>query len=208
MKATMSILALYNWDNTIFDNLTIPEGISPADLEMSLLMECAELELLYPDFEVMKNFIGIWSRKELPVWERVYRASQLEYNPIDNYNRSELWTDSVNGGRTVNNSQVANNSMNSTGNRLGKVAGYNSDSLVPREGSDDSQNTSGSGTVTDSGSETRNETTTRSGNVHGNIGVTSSQQMLEQELEIAPKLNTIDYIIASFKRRFCLLVYT
>ena len=40
MKATMSILALYNWDNTIFDNLTIPEGISLADLEMSLLMEC------------------------------------------------------------------------------------------------------------------------------------------------------------------------
>ena len=43
--------------------------------------------------------------------------------------------------------------------------------------------------------------------IHGNIGVTTSQQMLEQELEVAPKLNITNYIVDSFKKRFCLLVY-
>lgn len=43
--------------------------------------------------------------------------------------------------------------------------------------------------------------------IHGNIGVTTSQQMLESELTLAPKINTINYIINSFKMRFCILVY-
>ena len=49
--------------------------------------------------------------------------------------------------------------------------------------------------------------TTRTSRIHGNIGVTTSQQMLEQELEVAPKLNIMNIIIESFKNRFCLLVY-
>ena len=49
--------------------------------------------------------------------------------------------------------------------------------------------------------------TERESHIHGNIGVTTSQQMLEQELEVAPKLNITNYIVDSFKKRFCLLVY-
>ena len=43
--------------------------------------------------------------------------------------------------------------------------------------------------------------------ISGNIGVTTSQQMLESELELAPKINTFNFIIESFRNRFCLLVY-
>ena len=48
---------------------------------------------------------------------------------------------------------------------------------------------------------------THNGHIYGNVGVTTSQQMLEQELLLAPKLNVYNYIIASFRSRFCLLVY-
>ena len=40
----------------------------------------------------------------------------------------------------------------------------------------------------------------------GNIGVTTTQQMLEQERQIA-EFNMINYIAQSFKQRFCLLIY-
>ena len=43
--------------------------------------------------------------------------------------------------------------------------------------------------------------------IHGNIGVTTSQQMLEQELLVSAKLNVYNYIMNSFKDRFCLEVY-
>ena len=41
----------------------------------------------------------------------------------------------------------------------------------------------------------------------GNIGVTTSQQMLTSDIELAPKLNVFNYIIESFKNRFCIEVY-
>ena len=55
--------------------------------------------------------------------------------------------------------------------------------------------------ITHDGDITRNNHTT------GNIGVTTSQQMLEQEIEVSAKLNVIKMIVESFKERFCLLVY-
>lgn len=42
---------------------------------------------------------------------------------------------------------------------------------------------------------------------HGNIGVTSAQQMLNQELDVIPRLDLIDYIADDFKAEFCLLMY-
>ena len=42
---------------------------------------------------------------------------------------------------------------------------------------------------------------------YGNIGVTTSQEMLTQELELAKIINVIPIIIESFKDRFCLMVY-
>lgn len=40
----------------------------------------------------------------------------------------------------------------------------------------------------------------------GNIGVTTTQQMIKEEREV-DQFNIYDYIVQSFKRRFCLLVY-
>ena len=48
---------------------------------------------------------------------------------------------------------------------------------------------------------------TRNNHTSGNIGVTTSQMMLEQEIEVSAKLNVIKMIVESFKDRFCLLVY-
>ena len=47
----------------------------------------------------------------------------------------------------------------------------------------------------------------RETHIHGNIGVTTSQQMLEAEIAIAEKINMYDYITRDFKMHFCVLVY-
>jgi len=44
-------------------------------------------------------------------------------------------------------------------------------------------------------------------NVSGNIGVTTSQQMLNQELDLIPRLDIIEFIADDFHDEFCLLVY-
>jgi len=48
---------------------------------------------------------------------------------------------------------------------------------------------------------------TRESHISGNIGVTTSQQMAEAEILVSAKLNVYNYIIESFKNRFCLLVF-
>lgn len=73
-----------------------------------------------------------------------------------------------------------------TGESLGKVAGYNASDLV-----------------NSSGASTDVKMTAR---IWGNVGVTTTQQMIEEERRVS-QFNISDYIIESFKRRFCLLVY-
>lgn len=195
MRATISILGLYNLNDEIFDDLTVPAGVDSDLLIENLVTELAELELIYSDFNFMKFMIGVWSRKELPTWERVYKASVKEYDPIENYDRIEEWHDNLNSNSAVN------NSMNGNGSTQHDVAGFNSTALV--NASKDTNTESNTGFSSDTSASTGSHT----GRIHGNIGVTTSQQMLQSELDIAPKLNVYDYIINSFKNRFCLQVY-
>lgn len=73
-----------------------------------------------------------------------------------------------------------------TGESLGKVAGYNASDLV---------NSSGASTDVK-----------RSARMWGNIGVTTTQQMIEEERRVS-EFNITDYIIDSFKKRFCIMLY-
>ena len=168
--AWLSITGMYAFDNTLFDSMAVPVGVDKNALIFNLLSETAEFEIIYPDIAFMKEMLKMWSAKELPVWERMYKTTMLEYNPIENYDRIEEWTD------------------DNTGNAVSRVAAFNESELIP----------SGDGDTVTHGK--------HSGRTHGNIGVTTSQQMIEAERRVS-EFNIIDYITDSFKRRFCIMVY-
>ena len=96
----LSPLGLYNWDSTIFDLMQIPSALDKPALVQNLLAETAELEVLYPNPVVFKNLVGIWSAKQIDIWNRLYATTQYEYNPIENYNRYETGSDSGTGSTT------------------------------------------------------------------------------------------------------------
>ena len=93
------------------------------------------------------------------------------------------------------------------------VWGFNSATNVPKS----NQITSGStdttgkntatGTSSGTGSNDQTETRDLKGHVHGNIGVTTSQQMIESEIALWDKFNIYDFITQAFRKRFCLLIY-
>ena len=89
MTATMSVLGLYNWDNTLFSLLSVPEGLDKETLVDFILAECSDLETLYPNPDVLKGLIGVWSVTQQYEWNKLYNTLTLEYNPIDNYDRTE-----------------------------------------------------------------------------------------------------------------------
>ena len=318
MNAEVSVLGLYNYDTSLFNNMSYPTGFTSqdkTDFVDNLLMELAELEVIYTDPAFFKMAVERWSAKELPTWNRIYTAAQLDYNPIENYDRQETESEVTDGTRqhsgtdtttnsgtdTVTNSgtdtttnsgtdteahtgtdTVTNSgkdttqdsgSDSSSGNgskgttRTGadtttnKIAGYDSNTLVTHDTSELAFASGVSETTTDSTTVTHGKkselthghveatqhgesiatthghveamqhghveatqhglqsatlhgekieddiTRSRMSRIHGNIGVTTSQQMLQQEIDIAHKLNIMNYMIESFKNRFCVLVW-
>lgn len=234
----MSVLGLYHYNDRLFSNLHLPDGFTDANRETviaNILADCAELECLYPDWNTMQFMIGAWSALEMSVWQRIYSASLLEYNPIENYNRTEeeTITDNRTEAHTGNDKNTQSGQDTSSGSMTGsethsgtdtttnKITAYDSNTLYNHDTQDlahgmsvaDSNTTSGSlnygkvETFTHGESIKHTGDTTRENHTSGNIGVTTSQQMLQQEVDIAPVLNVAKIIVESFRERFCLLVY-
>lgn len=214
-RATLSIWGLMDYDDTLFDDAVFPESIDGNLLIYNICLECAELELLYPDWDFMKVAISAWSYKELPTWERIANLAGLEYNPIENYDRMENSVDNESRKRdTLRNDSIENSSKGNSVNsddRLERVAGFNSDALGVKSksttGNVSNVSNSGESTQTVTEGETDNTGRVHSSRIHGNIGVTTPAQMITSEIELAPQLNVINYIVNSFKQRFCLMVY-
>jgi len=234
MSATLSILGLYSYDQTIFDGMSVPTGIDKQNLISNICLELAEFEILYPNAATMKQAIEFWSAKQLPVWNKLFDSTRFDYDPISNYDRKEEWaeneTESKHGSHeesrdstgsgTGKSTATGNNKNSGTDTAQTDVSAFNETSLSPKD-----KQTTTLGTQTDTSTTTNAENSAkqtesadgstsengsrdnmRTGHAYGNIGVTTTQQMIEQERQTV-KFNTIDYIIADFKRRFCLLIY-
>lgn len=126
-------------------------------------------------------------------WGKEWATRTLQYNPIQNYKMTEQMTDDEKvteygrtNTRTDDLSEVTTPDL--TTEEASKIYGFNSSSGVDDKkvttDSSGTTTTDNTGTVTDAASgtdtETRNYTLTR----EGNIGVTTSQQMIESEREL------------------------
>lgn len=196
---TLTITNLYAKDKTIFDLMKIPADVDKTKLVNNILFECADLEVLYPDTALIKNLIGIWSDTLVDIWERFNKTVNLEYDPLENYDRREEWTDNASGNSSQNSTASGNDSNTNTE----KVSAFNSTGFENRAQATSTGENSTTGSTT---GEAESEST-HTGRVHGNIGVTTAQQMLKSEIDLLPELCVYDYITAAFKARFCILVY-
>ena len=230
MSATVSLLGLKRLNDGILGELVVPDGVDVELVKDNLLAETAELEVIYPDAMFMQAMIGRWSAKELPIWERLYKTTLLEYNPIENYDRMEEWTEAedtkknteadATGTSKTDTDGTSTRESNTDGviNDQKYVSAYNEVEFTPTERDNNTQNEKNNSEQKDVGTvsvktsaenttdETGNRNLLRKGRAHGNIGVTTSQQMIEAERDVA-QYNIIDVIINSFKNRFCLQVY-
>lgn len=89
ISATLSLWGLYQIDPTVLDLLQLPTEVDADTVKNNLLLETEALEILYPDPGFLKQAIGVWSEKQLPVWQELYATTQYEYDPIANYDRTE-----------------------------------------------------------------------------------------------------------------------
>lgn len=182
MTATLSILGLYAYRNGLFDNLHTPEGIERETLISAIVKECAPFELLWPDWDTMRGLIGLWSDTKQWTWSELAKTLEYDYDAIANYDRREEWRDTSSG-------QTANK-----GAADGYTYGFNSENKARSNRSEDE-------------SETNAQTEAQhTGRVSGNIGVTSTQELIRQQRE-SVMYNIYADIANDFKKEFCILVY-
>ena len=201
---------------TILDGVTVPTNDLDAELLKSVIVErCSLLEPLYSEPEIMKQVISIWFRSHQWNIEHVIELVKTAYNPLENYDRREDLTrgktDSRNRSESRTQEYTENGDITTNAETERKVSAFNTSEYSPadqtvndsRTQSETTGDTSGSTTGNESGSETEHAVN----HIHGNIGVTTTQEMFQAELALLGGFNAYQFIAEMFSKDLMLSIW-
>ena len=223
--AKITLLGFYNHytatGRDLFEKLIVPDGITKNTLVDTILMNGGEYESIYGDPDFIHDAVGVWSMKWYHTMERWARAINTDYEPLYNYDRTEMETRTPNLTHTRTADLTDQRTADLTNERTADLTTERTDDLThertanlletnagtiteeTKRSAFDSSNyeplekkittpentlaTTGTDTMTDTGTDTTTETGNeqRALRAYGNIGVTTSQQMLEDEIRIS-----------------------
>lgn len=209
------------WGTAEDPTLVLPEGIDGSGLVTELMLKQGMLCPWIQDAAGLINAIKLWSTHRQESWLRILDALTAEYNPIHNYNREELGTEEIakhRGSKVSTNEDVSETPATMTS--TGSVVAYDSD-----QESETGQSVTSPGETSNrrTAQATSNYTTyedidgdTYDKDVHsftdritrGNIGVTKTQEMIRDELELRKTYADLEEIIEEqFEAAFLIAVY-
>ena len=140
------------------------------------------------NIEVLRYFAMILYKRFGTKWNKIYEAINIEYNPLENYSSTEIETPNLTDTSKAN-SKVTVKQSGSTFD----AAVYQPYASTETAGTEDDNKV------------TTTKTGTRTVTKSGNIGVTTSQQMLQSEFEVRQYdfyqgiYNDIDEFITTLK---------
>lgn len=226
----LTLFGMYDYDPTLFDGMVLPDGMDKQDMIDSIILKSGDLYPYYQVPYILKKQISLWFRRRLSQFEKMYIAITKEYNPIENVDGYENETISDNGSTTLNrtgnttntNTQVIDTDTHDESQRDTTVentkSAYDSDTYsedtksvtddsIESDGTVDTTTTdNGSTSLTQNDSTTNSNTNTRTLHRHGNVGVTSNQYLITEEIRLR-KLDLYDIICSMFEDEIIVQVY-
>lgn len=224
-----------DWMPTMLDDLPVPEQIDLETLQSAIMFECGLLTPLYSEPEIMRRAILQWFRERQWTFEKLIQIIEADYSPIENTDRYEEYTkngtDSRTGSETINRTGSSQDSTARTLNTTDsvtassdtedKVSAYNVDTYSPssqRTGDntsggerDESESITVSGTTSGTDSHARQDSGTTEEklvrHVHGNIGVTSNVQLINEQLSLLHDFNIYQWISINLRSSLFLEVW-
>lgn len=162
-------------------------------------------------------------------WTQIFNAITTEYKPLENYNMEEIRTPDIaksrSGSETGSHRETGHEETNTDMTNAKDVSsesgiyGFNStesnptasgtgdeDVHITGDKDDNYIDRTSSGSSNGSHSETETETGTETLTRHGNIGVTTSQQMLESEIKLR-QYNFVEQMFKDIDSILCLKIY-
>ena len=187
----------------LFQGLSLPEGLAKDTLTNNILLQGGDFEVLYSDPFFLQSAISIWADREAATFKRWVDALAIEYAPLENYDRHENWTDTLDSDGTSR--TTGTNDTSTSGTVTTDISAYDSNGYQPKEKVTTSDTIDND--TTENNTSTLDNTGIHAGRIHGNIGVTTSQQMLESELDLG-YWNIYSRITDMFLKEFCIMIYT
>ena len=195
LQPRMTLYGMYQYDPTLFDGVILPEGMDKTLMVNQIIRQSGDLFPYYQVPPEVKTAITEWFTRRKDNFAKLWQGFTAEYNPIENYDRQEDSTETPNITHTLSNS-----GQDASTNEA-DVQGYNGTDYVPNS------RTKSSGTSSTNGTDTESGTRTYTSRIHGNIGVTTSAQMLEGELALRKSMDIYALIAAEFETDNLIQVY-
>lgn len=229
--ARLTLWGIYQYDKTLFDNIVLPDGMDKDNLVSDIMRNSGDLYPYHQVPEYLKKNITFWFSRRLFDFDRMYKSLRAEYSPIENYDRIEdikreykdSGTDTeiltLGSSTTSSHTGTDTDSTQGGGSNEKGVSAYNEDGYTNREKDTETHNSNNTQTYnstvtnTESGSDKtqtdygKQRTETENTRIHGNIGVTTSQQMIESEMSLRAKYDIYKIISREFEREFLVQIY-
>lgn len=188
MVTICNILEEWSFDHTedFFSDIELDDRLDKSILADRIRENCGNLICVYSERMTLKHYSDMFFKRNYKRFRDLTETLFYEYNPIDNYDRTEERT----LGRTNHIVDSTNSSTNSS------RSAFNDSNLHPV---DSSSSASGTDSQTE-GSETE---TIRA---RGNIGTMSTQEMVERQRRVV-LFDIIDEIVGAWEREFCLQIF-
>lgn len=219
---------------SLFNDIKIPVGIDKNVLVDKIVYDNWDLEPIVTDESLFKRMIDNFFNVKYDSYTHIYNALQEEYNPLHNYDRHEdrsenknTVTKDVNINSTkdveiIKDDNTTTTTVKEDNKRVqeDKVSAYNSTSYQPNTTSTIANDNTTTNTVKEDNH--RNDTRTidstddrdvnvedtykTANHLYGNIGVTTSQQMLESEISLRSQNNIYELISLDFRNTLLILL--
>ena len=201
--------------SAIFSNVHFFEPLGISSIEVYTTFTFKYFNFIYISSDVTEVASIISNLAEIYNNEYTTKVSMLllDYNPIENYNSSETESTTSENTTTSGNENTTTTTTNSTtensGDTTNKVSPYDSENFNNDNNTTTTNTTTGNATdtttINDSGNMSSNGTSSRTLTRKGNIGVTTTQQMIESEYELRAKNLVFEFLEKVSK--FILLEY-
>ena len=212
-----------NFDIDIFAGVNVPEPLNNETMKSAIMIRCGLLTPVFGEPEVFKDAVSHWFLTHQWNFKHLIDIIKAEYSPIENFDRYEEWNEKHTGDITDNGaskdqharSGKSTDKHSGTDTEENTVSAYNSNSYQPDSKRSDiygkqlenTHNDTEAIDRTNTNKNTRDLNDTHTGHLHGNIGVTTNQQMIEQELELLRHFDIYGYIAERFEEDNMLMIY-
>lgn len=211
----VTLIGFYRWNPNLFADCVLPQNVSRETLVHRILRTCGDLYPYHQDGDELKVSIDEWFSTRLDGWNRIVNALSAEYNPIENYDRKEDitrgWQDKGTDTENLIGNSQGSSTSNTVANRQERQSAFDSDTYTPigmEDTTADQTGTSKEDSTTDrTMNYGRGRDETETVRAHGNIGVTTNQQMITEEIRVREEYDIYRIITRDFEDEFLIRIY-